>query len=180
MTLDKTKLINGFKRFWRVDRGAATVEFALLFPAFMTIFLMSVELGVLLTRKVMLNRGVDISMRELRLGTLSPMTHEGLKKAICNNAAIIPDCLNAVLIELNPISTTTWAGMTNAATCVDRTQTVQPVLQFQTGASNELMMVRVCAVFDPYFPTGALASSMQLDASNAYAMVTTSAYVNEP
>lgn len=168
------------QRRWRREDGNATIEFVLLFPAFMTLFLVVFETGLLLTRGVMLDRGVDVAMRQLRLGTLDPMTHDGLKNEICEQSVIIPDCNNAVLVELRPISKTTWEPLTHSATCVDRTEEVQPVLDFVTGISNEMMLVRVCAVFDPFFPTTGLAASIKLDKSGAYALVTTSAYVNEP
>ena len=162
------------------ENGNATIEFALLFPAFITMFLVVFETGLLLTRGVMLDRAVDISMRQLRLGTLDPMTHDSLKTTICNNSVIIPDCENTVLLELRPISTSTWEPLTDAATCVDRSADVQPVLDFEQGKSNEMMLVRVCAVFDPFFPTTGLAAQMKLDGTGAYALVAMSAYVNEP
>lgn len=168
------------RQAWRRDDGNATIEFVLLFPAFMTLFLVVFETGLMLTRGVMLDRGVDMAMRELRLGTLDPMTHDGLKDAICEGSVIIPACTDSVLVELRKISTTTWEPLNNTATCVDRTEDVQPVLDFETGAKNDMMLVRVCAVFDPFFPTSGLAAQMKLDDSNAYALVTTSAYVNEP
>ncbi|MGB5557380.1 MAG: TadE family protein [Paracoccaceae bacterium] len=175
-----TTLPRRLLRRWRREDGNATIEFVLLFPAFMTLFLVVFETGLLLTRGVMLDRGVDIAMRELRLGTLVPMSHDGLKAKICQHASIIPDCGNSVLVELRPISKTTWEPLTHSATCVDRTEPVQPVLEFETGSSNEMMLVRVCAVFDPFFPTTGLAAQIKLDESGAYALVATSAYVNEP
>jgi len=164
----------------RREDGNATIEFALLFPALITLFLMVFETGLLMTRGVMLDRAVDISMRQLRLGTLNPMSADGLKQAICSNSVIIPNCLNVVTLELRPISTTTWTPLNDATTCVDRSATVQPALEFTPGIQNEMMLVRVCAVFDPFFPTTGLAARMQLDSTGAYALVAMSAYVNEP
>jgi len=164
----------------RREDGNATVEFVLLFPAIITLFLMSFELGLYLTRSVMLDRAVDISMRELRLGTLDPMNHDQLKNEICSNSVIIPNCQDVVLVELRPVSTATWEPLGGDVTCVDRSEEIQPVLDFVPGAANEMMLVRVCAIFDPLFPTTGLAAQMQLDPTGAYALVTTSAYVNEP
>ncbi len=172
--------IRAIRRLWRREDGNATIEFALLFPAFITLFLISFEMGMILIRGVMLDRATDIAMRELRLGTLSPMTQEGLKQSICENSVIIPNCGESLLVELRPVSTTTWEPLGAQVTCVDRTEEVQPVLDFTPGSKNELMLVRVCAVFDPFFPTTGLAAQMSLDASGAYALVSTSAYVNEP
>jgi len=174
------KIIRGLKGLARQEHGTATIEFALLFPAFVTLFLMVFETGLLLTRGVMLDRGVDISMRQLRLGTLAPMTHTNLKSVICANAAIIPDCANALSLELLPIDKSTWMPLSGNPTCVDRSEAIQPVLDFVPGSANELMLVRVCAVFDPFFPSTGLAAQIRLDPTGAYALVATSAYVNEP
>ena len=175
-----SQIQRSLKGLWHRESGTATIEFALLFPAFIMLFLMVFETGLLLTRGVMLDRAVDISMRDLRLGTLNPMTHDNLKSRICANAGIIPDCEDALLLELVPIDKSTWMPLAGSATCVDRSEDIQPVLDFVPGISNELMLVRVCAVFDPFFPSTGLAAQMQLDSTGAYALVTTSAYVNEP
>ncbi len=167
-------------RFWGREDGNATIEFVILFPALMTIFLMAVELGVMLTRGVMLDRAVDIAVRDLRLGMLTPMTHDGLKDEICANSVIIPNCDSVMLLELRPISTVTWAELNHTVTCVDRTEDVQPVLEFDPGATNEMMLVVACSVFDPFFPTTALAAKIRLDPSGGYALVSSSSYVNEP
>ncbi len=164
----------------RRDDGNATIEFVLLFPALITLFLMVFETGMMMVRGVMLDRAVDISMRELRLGTLTPMTSAGLKTSICNNSVIIQNCESVLTLELRPISTTTWTPLNNATTCVDRSATVQPVLEFTPGIQNEMMLVRVCAIFDPFFPTTGLAAQIKLDSTGGYALVAMSAYVNEP
>jgi hypothetical protein len=180
MTISTSRMFAWLRPGWRRENGNSAIEFALLFPAFITLFLVVVETGVMMTRGVMLDRAVDMSMRSLRLGTLNPMTHDSLKTNICTNSVVIPDCENVLLLELRPISTTTWEPLTNDVTCVDRTEDIQPVLEFDAGASNEMMLVRVCAVFDPFFPTTGLAAQLNLDDSGAYALVSTSAYVNEP
>ncbi|MFV2037491.1 MAG: TadE/TadG family type IV pilus assembly protein [Paracoccaceae bacterium] len=168
------------RRWLYREDGNATIEFVFLFPVLMTLFLVVFETGLVMIRGVMLDRAVDISMRDLRLGTLNPMTQDGLRTAICNNSVIIPDCQNVVLIELRPISTTTWAQLDGPTTCVNRNEEIQPVLDFIPGLQNEMMLVRVCAIFDPFFPSTGLAAQMKLDASGGYALVAMSAYVNEP
>ncbi|MEE9388827.1 MAG: TadE family protein [Paracoccaceae bacterium] len=168
------------RRALRREDGNSTIEFVILFPALMTLFLVVFETGLLMTRGVMLDRAVDISMRQLRLGTLSPMTHDGLRDSICANTVIIPDCDNVVLIELRKISTDTWTPLSGATTCVDRDEDIQPVLDFESGIQNDMMLVRVCAVLDPFFPGTGLAAQMQLDDTGGYALVAMSAYVNEP
>ena len=173
-------LVKRVRNRLRRDDGNATIEFVIIFPILMGLFLMVFETGLLMTRGVMLDRAVDISMRQLRLGTLVPMTHDGLKDSICANTVVIPDCGNVVLIELRAISTDTWTPLSGSTTCVDRSEEIQPLLDFETGIQNEMMLVRVCAILDPFFPGTGLAARMQLDDTGGYALVAMSAYVNEP
>lgn len=42
------------------------------------------------------------------------------------------------------------------------------------------MLVRVCALFEPFFPTTGLGMMMRYNARGDYALVATTAFVNEP
>lgn len=162
------------------DNGNTTIEFVMLFPLFITIFLSSVEAGVLMTRQIMLDRALDMSVRDLRLGAIPDLDHDTLKQRICDDTLIIPDCLDTVLLELRPVSTNTWEPLNAAATCVERDEEIQPVTQFINGGDSEMMIVRACAVFDPFFPGTGLGLRLPKDASGAYGLIATSAFVNEP
>lgn len=168
------------RRYFRKEDGSATVEFVIIFPVVMGLFLMSVEIGVFMARSMMLDRAVDVSMRSLRLGALTPMTHEGLKDSICANSLIIPDCANSLSVELVPIDVETEDAREKKVQCSDKSEDVQPVLEFQAGIANEMMLVATCATFIPFFPTTGLAAQIRLDGAGEYALVATSAYVNEP
>jgi len=164
----------------RDETGSATVEFVIIFPVIMTIFLMSIEIGVMMTRGMMLDRGIDITMRDLRLGNMTPMTYDQLKKEICRNSLIIPECETSISLELRPTPASGFVPTSNRPQCTDKSEEVKPVLEFTPGTSNELMLVSACATFDPVFPTTGLAATIKLDGANEYALVATSAYVNEP
>lgn len=164
----------------RDQRGSASIEFVILVPAIMTLFMMSIEVGMMMTRGLMLDRGIDIAMRELRLGNLSPMTHDQLKSEICKNSLIIPDCENSISVELMPINATGWTPAITRPTCYDKAEPVKPALQFTPGGANEVMIVSACVTFKPFFPTTGLAATIKLQNSGEYAMIATSAYVNEP
>lgn len=164
----------------RNESGSSTIEFVIIFPAIMSLFMMSIEIGVMMTRGLMLDRAIDITMRDLRLGNMSPMTHDELKKEICENSLIIPDCLNSLSVELRPIEATTWNPLANVPKCYDKSEDIKPVLEFTAGSGNELMLVSACATFVPFFPTTGLAATMKLQNSGEYAMIATSAFVNEP
>lgn len=168
------------KRFLRGEEGVASVEFSLIFPVFLVLTVTGVEMGVLILRQIMLERGVDITVRELRIGSLLNPSFETVRNEICRNAGIIPDCANTLHIELTQISTETWATPQAAAGCVDRTGKVDPVVNFTPGQRNGYMLLRACSVFDPMFPTFGLGPNLPLDESGGYRIVAASAFVNEP
>lgn len=166
------------RRIARQEEGTATIEFVMFVPVFLTVFMSAFESGLLMTRQSMLERAVDVTVRELRLGWKP--THEQLKARICNVATVFPDCAGSVMLELRPIDTTTWSMLDPNVTCVNRNEVIQPVVAFVPGSQNEMMLVRACAVFDPIFPITGMGLNLPLDASGGYQLAATSAFVNEP
>ena len=182
------------RRFRRSEDGAATIEFVILFPAFIAIFLSSFESGLMMVRNVMLERSVDLAVRTLRLGTPVPPSYEEFKNSICEEALIFADCLNLVQINLEPVDMNTWAMPTADTNCIDEARhndASNPInpkddATYIGGGNDELMIVQVCALFKPMFPGTTLGMRMPKfnpddTADDAkYALVVTSAFVNEP
>ena len=167
-------------RFWRREDGAATVEFVIIFPVFMSLFLASFELGLYMTRQVMLDRAVDISVRALRLGQFDDPTPQDIRDSICARAGlVVANCDNRMLIEMTRVPTTTWQTLPTGATCVNRDEEVEPVVEFNGGQPNDMMLIRVCALLEPVFFTTHLGLKMQTY-GEFYALTSTSAFVNEP
>jgi len=170
-------------RFLRREDGNGTIEFCVVFPVFMLIFISTFDVGLLMVRQVMLDRGVDITVRALRLGQLAPENendsiHDLLKRNVCSISGILPNCMDNVMIELRPVD-----GGSNllaaSPTCVDKDLPVQPATNPKFGQQNEMMLVRVCALLKPMFPATGI--GMQLTQEGEYyALVSTSAFVNEP
>lgn len=177
-------MLNKLAAFFRgtasKDDGNASVEFVLVFPVLLVLFLASFETGLLMIRQVTLERAVDITVRDLRLSNIEDPTQTELRTRICNNAGLIPDCMTSILIEMRPISTTTWAPLGSDVTCKERSETLDPVVELNPGAAHEIMLVRVCAVFEPWFPTTHLGMQLHRDELGGYALVASSAFVNEP
>ena len=169
-------------RFRRGEAGTSTIEFCILLPGFLAIFISAYESGLLMVRNVMLERGVDIAVRELRLGTPQPPTFEEFKQSICDGAAIIQNCDEVLQVELRPVSTTTWNVLDGPTLCIDRSEEIDPIDQteYSVGTNNELMLVRVCSLFDPLFSTTGWAMKLPMIRDDQYALVATSAFVNEP
>ncbi len=156
-------LISALRRFRRSEDGQATIEFCILFPAFISIMLCSIEAGIMMVRNVMLERGVDIAVRELRLGDPTPPTYDEFKQSICDNAIIFNDCDELLQVALQPVSTDTWTGLPNQLTCIneethlDETDPINPIVDttFIGGGNNDLMIVQACGLFDPLLCTHA-------------------------
>jgi len=171
---------NRLRRFRRGEDGNSTIEFVILFPVFIFLFLSCFEAGMLMMRQVMLERALDLSVRSLRLGHWKPPTHDEMKEAICTRTGMIPDCENSLLLELRPVNTDTWTGLPTEVTCVDKSGEIEPVITFNGGDENEMMMVRACAVMKPWFVATGWGLKLPLIDGEHYALVSTSAFVNEP
>jgi Flp pilus assembly protein TadG len=171
-------------RLRRDESGSSTVEFVMLFPLFMAIFFAAFESGYLMLRNVMLERSVDIAVRELRLGDPQPPTFTEFKQQICDQTYFIQNCDERIQVQLRPVNMTTWGPLNGDPRCIDVgwDETIDPFDQteYLVGGNNELMMVRVCTLFRPLFPTTGLGLNMQYDGDGNYALVVTTAFVNEP
>jgi|SRR5690606_21670643 Flp pilus assembly protein TadG len=164
----------------REEDGTATIPFIIFLPFFMLLVMSSLEMGTLMLRHVMLERALDMSVRDLRLGNWNNPTHDDFKRVVCNRAGVIPDCMNVLLVELRPVSTETWEPLASGPICVDRAEPIKPVTTFDTGVGDNMMLIRVCTKFDPIFPTSGLGFQLPRDNTGAYALVAATAFVNEP
>ncbi len=165
--------------FWRDSSGNATMEFVVFFPFLMYMILSIGEAGVLMTRTVMLDRGLDIAIRDLRLGLTPGVTHDDIKQQICDAAFLLGECEDVVLLELTPLPDIN-SFPASGANCIDRTSEIEPTITFTPGARSEIMFVRACLIVDPVFPGMGLGAMLPTDASGGYAIVVQSAFMNEP
>ncbi len=173
--------MNFLTSFRKREDGAATAEFVVLFPLFIMVLSMAIEASLYMARHVMLDRGVDIAVRELRLGTETPPTFAEFKSLVCNNVLLVPNCEGVIQIELKPVSMVDWNGIEGPAKCRDVGSTIDPfdMTEYSVGANNELMMVQVCGLYRPMLPTTRFGLGMQ-KVGERYAIVVTTAFVNEP
>lgn len=174
------RIASALRRFRRSERGSMTVEFALWFPVFIMFLYSSLELGVITIRQVMLDRGLDMAVREVRLSTGQAPQHDDLKQRICDFAAIIPDCTQNVKLEMRPTDMRDWQTIPNSADCTDRSEDIRPLRQFTAGTDNEMMLLRACVKFSPLSPTSRLVASMGTDGAGDVKIIALSAFVQEP
>lgn len=174
------RFAKSLRSFARKEDGNATIEFVIALPAFMLLFTSAYEAGVLSTRHVMLERGLDVAVREVRIGAMINPSHERLTARICEVASIIPDCANQLRLEMVSADPRDFEAPTSEVACVDRSETGTPVLNFNNGLNNQVMILRACALFDPMIPTSGLGKQIPKESGGAYGLVATSAYVMEP
>jgi len=178
--LIKNKLVGLLQRFRDDEEASATIEFVILIPAVMWIVFSVMESGWLLTQKTMLDRGLALAVRDLRLGRNDEPTAENIIADICEYAAILRNCSTTLTLELvnldNPI------GNANAK-CVDRAATDPidpPVFNAGSHRNQHIMVARACYVMDPLIPGAGFGAALPKDASGGYHMVSYSAFANEP
>lgn len=172
-------LPRSLRRFWQREQASATVEFVIAVPLVLSLLLSSVDFGVVMLRQVFLDRSVDMAVRLIRLGAINDYTV--FRTAICDNTFLIADCASAISINMRPVDTTTWNGLNDPVACVNRAEEIAPAIVFNPGASTqELMMLRICVVADPFISLTGLVLGMPTDASGGYFHVSRATFVNEP
>ncbi|WP_159458438.1 TadE/TadG family type IV pilus assembly protein [Roseisalinus antarcticus] len=174
------RLIARLRRFRRREDGNPTVEFVLIFPIFMVLMVSAFESGLLMVRQMMLERGLDLSVRAVRLGTGDMIENDELRRMICNTTGIIPDCMSQVKVEMIRLDPRAFDRPDPAPDCVNRDEAAQVNRTFQNGQNHELMVLRVCALFDPIFPNFGLGVRLKEQRGDHYALVSTSVFVMEP
>lgn len=167
------------RRFRRED-GTASMEFVVAIPVLITIFMASFESGLLMTRSIMLEQSVDMTMRELRLGHYTLPDAALLKTEICKRTVIFKDCNQNIMIEMTRISTANWQMPKTGVACIDRSQDIQPVTALQIGQQNDIMLVRICVVQDAMFPTTGIGLGLPKDGKGGYGVTAVTAFVTEP
>mgnify|MGYP003471901872 CR=1 FL=1 len=179
------------------ETGTASIEFVLIVPLILTIFFASFESSYYMVRHVMLERSVDILVRDIRLGKMDYMKtmtqaeqHASLKTALCTISILNSKqgCVDSMTIWLQAINTADFAMVAPPRSCVDRTEPIDPsdpgpsTTEFKLGEDNEIMLMRICIKEEPLFPTTIVGAGLIKDGEGdgAYALMTTSIFVNEP
>jgi len=168
-------------RYLRGETGTATLEFVIVFPLIMLLFVAVFETGLILTRQVMLEGSLNDAVRVLRLAQDLELDADDIETAICNNTSAIPDCENVLVIDLRVIDPPHYELPEENLLCVDRNDlTLRPNNEFSQGEDNQLMLIRACAVIDRILPFSGLGLNLTRDATGGLHMVASTILVNEP
>ncbi len=173
-------LTSRFNAFLKDEGGNASVEFILVFPVYLSLMMMSIELGYVTMRHALLERGLDIAVREVRLGTGTAPQHNDIKELVCDNSIMLLNCVNTLQLEMRSADIRAFNALDTSADCTDSSEPTKPVREFTPGQQNELMLLRACLRFDPLFPDEFLGSALSLDGNGQSAVIAVSAFVQEP
>jgi Flp pilus assembly pilin Flp len=168
-----------FAKCIRDQTGAAAIEFALVAPMLLALVFSTLEAGWTMVQTIMLDRALDITVRELRIGQIVNPTQSNVRARICSNAVVLFDCDKTLALEFIPI-TSEASYPTDADRCVDRNSKVAPVLRFDAGGRSQTVFVRACFVVEPFTPGLGLGMALPKDSTGAFRIIAKSAFANEP
>ncbi len=173
-------MISKIKRLWRKEDGMSSVEFALTFPFVFYFFGLGAEIGLYQLQQVMFERGVDIVVRDLRLGNEELQSPTALIDAICDETFLIDSCTSDLNLEMEQVEVTGYRGPEFGIDCIDRTEDVRPVINMVPGAGDDVMILRFCLLIDPVFANWGLGKIMPRAAGGGIPLYAQTFYVNEP
>lgn len=173
-------ILNRLTRFHRDEAGNATIEFVIMFPLFISLTLAAVEMGITTIRQATLERAVDLTVRDIRLGTGTAPQHDEIKDLICERTPMIPNCGTSLRLEMIRIEPNAFSPPPATPDCTDKSEEVSPVRAFRHGMDNELMILRACAKFKPIFPLSGIGYKLDKDNAGETALTVTTAFVQEP
>lgn len=166
--------------FRRSEDGSVTIEFALLVPVVLFLFFLAIETGLWSAREIMLRRATNVVVREVRLATASPPSYEEMKSRICERSFFKDGCLEGIRVEMRGMPISAWSNISDVAPCVDRQEDFDPANTFVPGQENNLMMVRVCRLYNPILPGTGLGRKLPENSAGEYGVRVTTAFVTEP
>ncbi len=174
---------NMFK-FWhraKAEDGNASVEFVIVVPVFLLLFVSIFELGMATIRTTMLEHGMDMTMRDIRLSTGQTISHDQIRDRICDRAGLLKNCHDSLLVEMVRIDRVTFDLPPIRATCIDKSpEAALPVTTITNGGDSDLMFLRACFVVDPLYPTFGLGAMLKKDPAGNMQIVASSIFAQEP
>ncbi|NNV79107.1 pilus assembly protein [Roseobacter sp. HKCCD6135] len=172
------KSLSKLRTFKRSESGNATIEFVMIIPFFLAFIGIGGEMSIITTKHAALERGVDLVVRDIRLGTGTNWSHDVIKDRICDISGI-KNCKTNLRLQMLRQNAFNGIVLSDEIPCTDSSEDPKPVLDFKSGASNELMILRACLRIDPVLESSIIANTV-VDESGHYAVTATTAFVQEP
>lgn len=178
-------MLQRIKNFVTRERGTATLEFCIVFPIIIILFVAAFESAMILTRQVMLERSLDHSVRLLRLTTNENVSGADIRAHMCSNTLVLRNCEDVLVVDLREVDQSTYDLPGDDTLCTDRSGVrVNPLNEYDPhrgdGIENELMLIRVCAQVSTFVPLVGFGLTLTRDDLGQLHMVSSSIFVNEP
>lgn len=171
------------KRFSKSEQGSSAVEFAIISPIFIALLFVVIETGWLFLRMTMMDHAMVQASRFVYTGAAQAGMIDSIEMRdfICEKMAIVPEatCQDNLVIDLTRIDSFQDIPEERAP-CIDDDETMQPVVTFNPGDSNEVVVLRACLLIDVLQPWITWAADMPLDDDNRYRMISSLIFLNEP
>jgi Flp pilus assembly protein TadG len=172
------------RQFLADEHGGPTVEFVVLFAPLLYLIFTIGELGVFMMRAVMIERGLDMAMRDVRLGTIETGEDEteveAVRRRICEEAFLLFGCEDRLLIEVTPLADVSSFG-TSEVNCVNSSDpSLSPADKFTPPGREQITFVRACLVSSPIFPGVGLGAQLPRLEGGGYGIIAETAFMNEP
>lgn len=160
------------RRFFRTDRAAATAEFVIGFPLVFLMFIVTLETCFLMMRATMLQRGLEMAIRDVRLGNIKNPLMSVMEQAVCDRIQIVPNCTSSLTLEFTLVNQASFQMPAPTQPCTVRSAAdaqARSASIYSTGAANDLLVVRACLVVNAISPI-----------SDVYRLYSRTALVIEP
>lgn len=176
------------RRFLKKEEGSSTVEFVFFFPLFIILIFTTFEVGFLLTRYAMVERGIDTAIREVRLGSFDgtgtdgEITYEDLRDRVCDFMIAIPNCDDRLVLSTDSYTISDTIDVSSAP-CLDENRnntSFDPSDGFVYGAPSQIVLVRACVSVNPLIRNWGLSAFLTNDDTGRFQIRASSAFLNEP
>lgn len=169
-----------FRKFRRDEDGNATIEFAIYFTVLFFMLAAGVEIAYINLRHAMLERGLDLAVREIRLSTGHIPSYDDIRGRICDEMRVAEECDANLRLEMVQVDPRDLSAAPTDADCSNSAQPPRPLRSFVYGQDNQLMLLRACLKFKPMMPSTAVGKELNKDSGGYAQLVATAAFVQEP
>lgn len=182
--MTKPSVPPSLRRFIRGEEATATLEFCIVFPIVIILFIAVFETAMILIRQVMLERALDNSVRLLRTTANDQVTVSDIRTHICSNTVVMPNCQDVLVVDLREIVPPNYVLPGENSLCVGADGQVNPANEFAAARGNseqnEFMLIRVCAEVARMLPFSGFGLNLTRDNNDNVHMTSASVFVNEP
>ncbi len=176
------------RQFRNDEAATASMELVIVFPILMLLFIAAFETAMILTRQVMLERTLDMSVRVLRLAQGVITNADEVRTTMCANTSLLPNCEDLLEIDLQIVDRDTYVLPADDQICAQRgnEMIVRPDNHFQFGvdnlndANNDFLLIRTCMVVDRILPISGFGLNLARDDSGGLHMIASTIFVVEP